>query len=197
MFGTRMRNGIYFIFLLAVGVACRQLETATQCFSNADCGAKGVCLNGDCQGGKIDGIETESHADIETDTAGCVMTPDALDTEPQDSGEECCTALDSIRQCWQKDADLDGVTCDNDSDCLSGQCDEVRGVCACTLQEECNDGQDRLGYCNVSAGYCGPSLCNGYQACACFGGCMAWTLPALEGDERCCEGVYSIDPGDK
>ena len=111
--------------------------------------------------------------------------------------EECCTQPGAASECWMNDAENDGVLCDTNQDCDSGSCDLTKGRCTCDGNEECNDGV-------CVDGICGPSWCNGYLVCSCWGGCEWWTTDqsrtlhdvAASQDKYCCEGVYARDPVD-
>ncbi len=194
-----------------VTVGCKQLVGVTECLSQADCSGGGICVDGTCEGGsdpdqnelnetdsdtQDSGTEWETNPDSETSTKRCIFLP--VDAEFSSADEECCSGSGVMQECWTQDAESDGIACTWDSDCLSGTCDKTRGVCACSRQEDCNDGEAVQGYCNLERGYCGPSSCNGYFVCSCFGGCMRVTFPyELSQGERCCEGVYSLSPADR
>ncbi|MBN2525885.1 MAG: hypothetical protein JXR76_05775 [Deltaproteobacteria bacterium] len=150
--------------------------------------------------------------------------------------EECCTNVGKKDECWWEDAVHDGVTCMADKDCPSKNCiknlirpgvtdtsGESLGLCACnaTGANLCNDELYGMsGICMFSPDdpadtdtsgsgqfVCGPSFCNGYLKCSCFGGCewwyqttdtdkLDWTpndVAAEQGDGvLCCEGNYPI-----
>ena len=103
--------------------------------------------------------------------------------------EECCTSVGKMDECWWEDAIRDGITCTIDSDCpyaVTGACvkDTVAGsnlgVCRCRpgVLTDCYDPDNgKEGVCAdnpdnpVVGPICGPSYCNGYLKCSCFGGC--------------------------
>ena len=121
--------------------------------------------------------------------------------------EECCTDPGAVAGCWWQDAEQDRVVCNDDSDCAGANaCNkEITvdgasppnnwGLCECESSDDCG-----LGYC--VNGLCGPSFCNGFLVCACWGGCTdgdAWgqdtpkdacenTAEGFPG--ACCEGDY-------
>ncbi|MCP4538445.1 MAG: hypothetical protein GY832_15020, partial [Chloroflexi bacterium] len=126
--------------------------------------------------------------------------------------DECCSDPGAISECWWRDADRDGITCSASNACPdSRDCnyDDTgplnQGLCECEDQEDCYDGDTLLGVCNAS-GVCGPSYCNGYMACSCWGGCEEVTPGGYDNPEDmcedtgsgfpgyCCEGSYSEDP---
>jgi hypothetical protein len=107
---------------------------------------------------------------------------------------ECCTGPGQVTECWLADAEDDGVTCKEDADCPSNSCDTERGLCICATDDDCNDGvctDDNL---------CGPSWCNGYRLCSCWGGCdrvdgdRAYDVLCAANNQACCEGSYPIEP---
>ena len=203
MYKVKTRTALMLFTAILLGVACKQLDDAVECLSNPDCGANGVCNNGDCEGGypstDDSSMDSESSpAEEDSDTRDCVTVPAPVPQAAQDTeNEECCVDPGSLQDCWLMDATQDGVACTDNTECLSGQCDTDRGVCTCSSRDDCNDGADRQGTCNVDDGYCGPSSCNGYLVCACFGGCIEGPAPELQDSERCCEGDYSLDPLDR
>ena len=133
-------------------------------------------------------------------------------TSPNDTlvplaDEECCKNPGAIAGCWWKDAERDGVVCLDDSDCSSNTCVtdiEVDGglppngwgLCGCETSSDCADGVCR-------DGICGPSYCNGFLVCACWGGCdeadvWGYETPSQACRDkakgfpgRCCEGTYA------
>jgi hypothetical protein len=124
---------------------------------------------------------------------------------PRGGDDECCSDPGKIAECWEKDAEDDGVTCSSGGDCPSGSCAD-NGLCSCSKQEHCNDGDKMNGVCNKEEGYCGPSFCNGVIKCSCFGGCAPEDLgPYANPREKCedtahgypgfcCEGNYPKTP---
>lgn len=111
--------------------------------------------------------------------------------------EECCTKPGDASECWMNDADQDEVLCAEASDCESKSCDKAEGRCRCTTTDDCGDGI-------CVNGLCGPSWCNGYLVCSCWGGCEWWstvenqTLHDLAAEQGlfCCEGLYAAAPID-
>lgn len=109
---------------------------------------------------------------------------------------ECCTEPGQFDNCWFRDAELDGTTCEDDDDCAAGQSCSVYGLCTCQTDADCNDG-----VCN-EAKICGPSWCNGHFVCSCFGGCQWWQADddytpeqlCAEQGLSCCDGRYSYHP---
>lgn len=119
---------------------------------------------------------------------------------------ECCSDPGQVANCWWADAYNDGVSCYEDSDCLSGSCDEEAGLCNCANNVDCYDGVSSFGVCRED-GLCGPSYCNGYLVCSCWGGCQQankagpYASPQeMCGDSEagypgfCCEGTYPQGP---
>lgn len=134
--------------------------------------------------------------------------------------DECCTDPGAVADCWWMDATRDGAVCTKHDDCASKNCrtdvtfgTEAEappngwGLCGCDDDEDCiADG--RGGACTEIGGQkvCGPSFCNGYMVCACWGGCEEGKSGAYEtpGDRcsakadgfpgECCEGEYPRDP---
>ncbi|MBN2717370.1 MAG: hypothetical protein JXX14_16070 [Deltaproteobacteria bacterium] len=142
---------------------------------------------------------------------------------PKPLVEECCTAVGKMDECWWEDAIQDGVTCRTDGDCayaVPGACvkDPLSGsdigLCKCRsgVTADCYDPDNgRLGVCmedpDLGTFMCGPSYCNGYLKCSCFGGCEWWdqddpdntpaTVAAQESAATsnqvfCCEGSYPL-----
>ncbi|MCP4600961.1 MAG: hypothetical protein GY847_10615 [Proteobacteria bacterium] len=131
---------------------------------------------------------------------------------PYQDDDECCSDPGQISECWWEDADRDGVTCSASNPCPdSRNCitadtgPQNQGLCECTKNEDCYDGDTLLGVC-TSDGLCGPSYCNGYMRCSCWGGCIEarWKkddedgyyenpmqrCKDMIGSEFCCEGLY-------
>ena len=104
--------------------------------------------------------------------------------------EECCSGPGHITECWLADAQDDGVICKEDEECPSNRCDTDRGLCICSSDAECNDG-----VC-TDDGVCGPSWCNGYRLCSCWGGCekvggeSSYASLCVENGMSCCEGTF-------
>lgn len=124
---------------------------------------------------------------------------------------ECCTQIGQADECWMEDATDDGIICPTwdgapsgySLACLYGSCNADETLCACEDDDDCNDSVDRLGSCVIqpgdTVGQCGPSWCNGYKICSCWGGCVQATpvMPATvcdDADFDCCEGNYPQDP---
>lgn len=146
--------------------------------------------------------------------------------------EECCTAVGKLDECWWEDAIQDGITCRSHADCPqeirsyfpSGdscyiKSGESLGVCKCKsdvtgLCASTTAGQEREGVCvadtdtsGTEIHICGPSFCNGYLKCSCFGGCEWWDQENLtntpnkvveglnedtDNNVFCCEGSYPL-----
>ncbi len=136
--------------------------------------------------------------------------------------DECCMDPGAISLCWWQDAERDGISCQQPSDCPNGtECvkdglpglasPDGAGLCHCSGDSDCgNDGTNELyGICNEDTELCGPSYCNGYKICSCFGGCVDWhsgdyytpddlcefIFEDLPNDGNCCEGLYHMLPG--
>jgi hypothetical protein len=135
--------------------------------------------------------------------------------------EECCTDPGAIAACWWQDAERDGVVCLTNQDCGStmrcnkdivyGPYDSTPpngwGLCGCDDDSDCQAGE-KDGVCTEIGGekVCGPSYCNGFMVCACFGGCTegrSGNYPSpkdmcsdTEGGfpGECCESDYPSDP---
>jgi hypothetical protein len=141
------------------------------------------------------GADSDTDADTDSDTAtetdtGSDTAPDCSWFDDWDSDtNECCSDSSDWPAFWWQDAETDGVTCAGDADCPSGACDEEAGLCACTGDDDCRDG-----LCTVT-GLCGPSWCNGYCACSCWGGCDDSGLPCGSADWGCDEKLYGACPG--
>ncbi|MBN2530627.1 MAG: hypothetical protein JXR76_29845 [Deltaproteobacteria bacterium] len=163
-----------------------------------------------CEGSVRDTEAQLAPSQSQGEDAATPETPseDTTDQEdlirPRDLGyfspliEECCTKPGAAAECWMNDAENDGVLCDSSADCPSSSCDLTKGRCKCESDDECNDGI-------CVNGVCGPSWCNGYLKCSCWGGCDWWTADsptktlheAAEAQGMfCCEGVYAADPVD-
>ena len=217
-----MTRGIGIVLLAIPFSACLSVDDTVDCLEDGDCSGGAVCNNGACEGevpsedsnvvGAADDTgsaeddtvseneitsegteQTETQSTEETDTEAPASDTTASKTDPDSSA--CCADPGALRACWLADAEDDGITCESDEDCLSGTCNTARGVCACDAQSDCDDGEDLHGYCVMSEGYCGPSLCNDGLVCACWGGCAKVTAEDL-GEETCTDGDYSIDPDD-
>ena len=122
--------------------------------------------------------------------------------------EECCTEIGKKDECWWEDAAADGVTCKKTSDCLNGKGCHASGLCTCDDDSDCNNGTTKQGICaevdhdnNPSTPkikLCGPSYCNGFLQCDCWGGCAWWHddpnfTPKMDAESQnlvCCEGTY-------
>jgi len=110
------------------------------------------------------------------------------------SSEDCCSEPGQAQECWNDDKILDNViSCDDDNDCISGSCDIATHLCTCITNNDCENNAA----CSDS-GLCGPSWCNGYMICGCWGGCDWWHSDANYTPEDwaaakglyCCEGDY-------
>ncbi|MCU0662123.1 MAG: hypothetical protein MUC50_07325 [Myxococcota bacterium] len=126
------------------------------------------------------------------------------------ASEECCNEAGEIAECWWQDAKVDNVFCTSGAQCPSGICDRSfglgRGLCTCPGgQGQCErvGAPVMEGVCATvdgRASRCGPSYCNGYSVCECYGGCVPIEFPggytspdAMCGANslNCCEGTYS------
>ncbi|MBN2340941.1 MAG: hypothetical protein JXX29_07230 [Deltaproteobacteria bacterium] len=143
--------------------------------------------------------ETPDAATAETEEPAQSASELSVSTfqEMRPLAEECCTQPGDASECWMSDAERDGVLCDSGTDCESGTCNASEGRCTCNNNDECNDGV-------CVDGLCGPSWCNGYLVCSCWGGCEWWSanaeqtlhdLAAAQG-MYCCEGLYAASPID-
>lgn len=117
--------------------------------------------------------------------------------------EECCSDQGSISVCWWQDAERDQVVCTEswqDNCTGSNSCitniplegfnpPNDWGLCGCDTDEDCN-----LGVC-TDDGICGPSFCNGYMACSCWGGCAEADPYGYENFQQMCADVNSGLPG--
>lgn len=124
------------------------------------------------------------------------------------AADECCNLPGQADECWEQDvlSEKGHVACEDDGDCATGQtCDlslageDYGGRCTCTTQADCLDTASEGGVCDVETNVCGPSWCNGYYICSCWGGCVWWdgydadNTPADDAiivDMTCCEGDY-------
>ena len=178
------------------------------------------CDANDATEGSVTDAASSSAAD--TDTAGIVASHGSTgeaaleefffrpDGTP--AVEECCTNVGKMDECWWEDAISDGVTCTKDGDCpwaVAGACvkdvtsGSSVGVCKCRPEviTDCYDPDNgREGVCitdpdNPSSGVslCGPSYCNGYLKCSCFGGCEWWDQDDLTNTPDKVAGVESAD----
>jgi hypothetical protein len=111
-------------------------------------------------------------------------------------GDECCTDPGHVSDCWWEDAKRDGVSCDPSTGEILGSsngetcaldCDgtardgsDGKGLCTCEDDSDCGEvitpapngcmPTVRSGICTIN-GVCGPSYCNGFLICSCWGGC--------------------------
>lgn len=112
--------------------------------------------------------------------------------------EKCCENTGHADECWERDALNDNVAghifCNSDADCATGfECNtdvdlsgyeaisaDFAGLCECNNHMDCRGAGGDGGACfdspesNNATGLCGPSLCNGYYICSCWGGCDWW-----------------------
>ncbi len=113
------------------------------------------------------------------------------------AADECCTEAGYADECWWESAEDDGVTCTTSSGC-DLTCDKTVtdpsnsnvGLCACTSDADCVSG-----VCNLTDNRCGPSWCNGYLICSCFGGCINAELGTYASPEAMCSDTTSGYPG--
>lgn len=131
----------------------------------------------------------------ESDDVATRVASDQFSPEPFTArSAECCSGPGHITECWLADAEDDDVTCEEDADCPSDECDTDLGLCVCENDSECNDG-----VC-TDDNRCGPSWCNGYRMCSCWGGCervdgdQSYASLCLENAMSCCEGTYPVYP---
>ncbi len=107
---------------------------------------------------------------------------------------DCCSGPGHVMECWLADAEDDGATCKANEECPSNSCDTDRGLCICESDDDCNDG-----IC-TDENLCGPSWCNGYRQCSCWGGCdrvtseRSYGVICAQNNQTCCEGLYPIEP---
>ncbi len=165
----------------------------------------------------------------ETPTSGHPLYKDGTPPEMPDMddikeiSDECCTQVGQADECWMEDATNDGIICPTWFEAPSGyalSCLSSHGcngtsspsypsvpagiLCECEDNDDCYDGSDRFGICIVqpgdTVGLCGPSWCNGFKICSCFGGCTDATIgttPAAtctNAGQFCCEGEYPQHP---
>ncbi len=147
--------------------------------------------------------------------------------------EECCNTTGHANECWEEDALADDVAgnifCKTDADCGVGTCNTgpdvkaalagysriqaagYEGLCQCSGDEDCRDASGDGGMCfffgddgtGTEVSVCGPSMCNGYYVCSCWGGCVWWdgnnaeNTPADDAATvglHCCENRAYSDP---
>ena len=147
--------------------------------------------------------------------------------------EECCETTGHANECWEEDALADDVAgnifCKTDADCGGGICNTspdvkdalseysriqaagYEGLCQCSGDEDCQDASGDGGMCfffgddgtGTEVSVCGPSMCNGYYVCSCWGGCVWWdgnnaeNTPADDAATvglHCCENRAYSDP---
>jgi hypothetical protein len=122
-------------------------------------------------------VDTDTNKVLDTDTVS-----DSFDSDYTDI-DQCCSDPGQMAECWWNDAERDGVLCSDSQPCPNGrQCITVElspegmGRCACNDSSDCNNGADMNGVCVIepgeTEGVCGPSYCNGYLVCSCWGGCV-------------------------
>ena len=187
------------ILSVALGLAVLGLVEAgcSECRSSVDCNRGQVCSDGDCKamevGSDMDsGIDTDPMGDDDDDTSSdsrprCELDAGTdLDTDTGTS--ECCTKPGDLFQCWRCSAVADRVTCRKDGDCRNGHLcaseGDWKGFCECDDKSECNDG---VCVPDGAKKYCGPSFCNGFFVCSCFGGCVWWAFDSEETPQKQCE----------
>jgi hypothetical protein len=116
-------------------------------------------------------------------------------------GDECCTDPGHVSDCWWKDGERDSVVCSAGGTLLDGSggtCDQGcdmdptrqgsvgRGLCMCDPGDDAQCGSNVCTEIDAVSGggkkVCGPSYCNGFLICSCWGGCE--------------EAEYGRDPAD-
>ncbi|MBN2801618.1 MAG: fibro-slime domain-containing protein [Deltaproteobacteria bacterium] len=157
-------------------------------------------------------IKTDDNASDDLNSQALFFNEFAESRAAGASVDECCESPGHIFECWEKDIELDAgrIGCDKNSDCADGQtCDATldgggfAGRCTCASDQDCRD-DDGFGggICYLKTGVCGPSFCNGYFVCNCWGGCSWWTSEqtgmtpkemAEANELYCCEGSYPHD----
>ncbi|MBN2526728.1 MAG: hypothetical protein JXR76_10060 [Deltaproteobacteria bacterium] len=147
--------------------------------------------------------------------------------------DECCENTGQANECWEQDALADDslgyIFCKTDADCGGGTCNMgpavktvlapypritaagYTGMCECSDHTDCRDENEQGGACfnfgddgtGKSVGLCGPSMCNGFYICSCWGGCTWWddnsptntpTNDAATIGLYCCENSKYTDP---
>ncbi|MCK9521700.1 MAG: hypothetical protein M0R76_01490 [Proteobacteria bacterium] len=130
--------------------------------------------------------------------------------------DECCKKPGQADECWERDAIADGALCTQNADCKAGQTcdlsgthtngDTSKGFCTCDTNDDCIDllaNPKKDGICATRSNgdrRCGPSWCNGYYICSCWGGCTWWDEDpyrtpnddAAELGLVCCDGYYPV-----
>ena len=114
-----------------VASACTYFPNSFGCDDGNECTVNDICLNGTCIG---TGLEEGAHCssglcctgwcqDVCSDHAEC----DDNDTETTDTclnPGTCAATCENVGECVQL-----GEVCTSDSDCCSGRCHPVKGVC--------------------------------------------------------------------
>lgn len=167
--------------------------------------------------------DTDSDSDSDTDADSDSDSDTDTDTDTG-TGDECDPDGGVTIECWWLDANEDGVTCTNDSDCSPHTCEkdladmggspspDGEGLCRCTYNSD--DFAGGFGDCPGEGvcspdGICGPSYCNGHLVPSCWGGCELqlfgdgdqYDKPAdyceneLTSAPQCCEGPFPDTPG--
>ncbi len=130
-------------------------------------------------------------------------------------GDECCTEPGQAAECWHQDAIHDSVRCSENTDCAPGNICNADGLCTCSSEAHCKGTDFGGDHPQASANgicrddnVCGPSWCNGYFVCSCWGGCVWWTTAPPDDDGNmftpadmcsnnglgCDNGQYPYDP---
>ncbi|MBN2529216.1 MAG: hypothetical protein JXR76_22695 [Deltaproteobacteria bacterium] len=176
------------VSLLLIGAgtpACTEKDTSVGAGINAmDTGAFIPDMGGD----------TET---VSLGTSGAMQMIPQFD--PLDD-QACCENPGHANDCWEEDALDDNeegfIFCNSDSDCGGRPCNTAavdmekfvrakemyKGMCECANHGDCRDSEGKGGSCFLASApdaseelkLCGPSICNGYYVCSCWGGCVWW-----------------------
>ncbi|MBN2342139.1 MAG: hypothetical protein JXX29_03420 [Deltaproteobacteria bacterium] len=166
--------------------------------------------------------------ELDSDTSQWITITDGAKMIALD--EECCETTGHVNECWEKDAIEDdavgNILCSVNGDCAAGQtCNSninltaypnitaagFTGLCTCDTHADCRDTSGDGGACfetidpvtSATVNLCGPSMCNGYYVCSCWGGCVWWdgnstaNTPSLDAAALglyCCENEDFANP---
>ena len=172
-------------------------------------------------------VDTDSYT---PDTAPNLWDPMAKVSRVIALDEECCKTTGHANECWEEDVLDDNTTgyilCNSDADCDGRPCYKsaaitaalakypritATGMCECNSHADCRDTDDNGGTCFTyddpdevdDVNLCGPSMCNGYYVCSCWGGCTWWdgnnatNTPADNASSLglyCCENAAYANP---